>query len=93
MPSSPRKTEQENIQLYVITSVLIFKTEYLHTFLIFIASVSKAVIFPVREISVKKPLQFSNFTTLTEFELERHVRGHNLDVLISGPAIQVIQTN
>lgn len=68
--------------MYIIISddtLLILKRECLHAFFIFIISVSKAVVFPVREISVKKPLQLSNFTRLTGFEWERHVHGHNLD--------------
>lgn len=64
------------MQLYVIISddtVQILKMEYLHAFFIFIISVSKAVVFAVREISAKKP------SPLTQFEWERHVHGHNLD--------------
>lgn len=59
--------KKENVRLYVITpgdTVLILKMENLHTFFIFIISALKAVVFPVGEISVKKPLQFGNFTTL-----------------------------
>lgn len=55
------------MQLYIITpddTVLILKMENLHTFFIFIISALKAVVFPVRETSAKKPLQFGNFTTL-----------------------------
>lgn len=79
MPPSLKKkpkTNQENTQLYDVISdntVLILKMQYLHTFSILIIFVSIAVVFPVREISVKKPL------ALTEYEWERHVPGHKVD--------------
>lgn len=79
MPPSLKKkpkTNQENTQLYDVISdntVLILKMQYLHTFSILIIFVSIAVVFPVREISVKKPL------ALTEYEWERHVHGHKVD--------------
>lgn len=63
VPEKKPQPNQENTRLYVVISddtVLILKMQYLHTFFILIIFVSIAVVFPVREISVKKPLQNMN---------------------------------